>query len=185
MSSVHKVLIRHHHARDERYKLIFEQRFGAKVNVIDPWSVQLGDIDPNISAETIRQKSRDEYLRNSTVTLVLIGALTWQRKHIDWELGSSLRDTHATPRSGLLGIILPSYYEYYRRVERRKYNSRTIPPRLYDNVQAGFAKIHDWTDDPKVVQNVVHAAYVRRDRVLPNNSRPSFGKNRTGDEWED
>ena len=47
-------------------------------------SVQIGDIDSNLPTERIRQKIRDEYLRDSTVTIVLIGSETWKRKHIDY-----------------------------------------------------------------------------------------------------
>lgn len=182
MSRVHKVFVSYHHELDEEYKVRFEQRFGTTFKVIVPWSVQLGDIDPTLPTDTIRQKVRDEFLSDSTVTVVLIGAVTWQRKHVDWEIGSSLRQTQASPRSGLLGIVLPSYYA---RHNWRPYNPRTIPPRLHDNVQVGFALIHDWTDDPQVVQNLVHEAYVRRDKILPINSRRQFGQNRTGTEWQD
>ena len=49
-------------------------------------SVELGDIDPNLKTETIRQKIRDNYLQDSTVTVVLVGAHTWQRKFVDWEI---------------------------------------------------------------------------------------------------
>lgn len=57
-------------------------------------SVRIGDIDPNLATDTIRQKIRDEYLRGSTVTVVLVGPETWQRKHVDWEIGASIRHTH-------------------------------------------------------------------------------------------
>ena len=42
-------------------------------------SVEIGDIDSNLNTETIREKIRDESLRDSTVTVVLSGAYTWQR----------------------------------------------------------------------------------------------------------
>ena len=66
------------------------------------------------------------YLKDSTVTVVLIGEETWKRKHVDWEIGSSLRQTQNNSRSGLLGIILPTY----PRESVKKYNPYTIPPRL-------------------------------------------------------
>ena len=61
-------------------------------------SVEDGDIDDtNLSTETIRQKIRDDFIADATVTVVLIGPCTWQRKHVDWEIGSSLRATQRTP----------------------------------------------------------------------------------------
>lgn len=179
MSNRHKVFISYHHALDENYKKSFELRFGNAFGAIVSGSVQFGEIDPCLATETIRQKIRDEYLRDTSVTVVLIGAQTWQRKHVDWEIGSSIRHTQFNPRSGLLGILLPAY----PRSDRNSYNPYTIPPRLYDNIQCGFASIHNWTEDAATVQAWIHQAYLRKSRVNPNNSRESFGRNRTGGAW--
>lgn len=181
MSNRHKVFVSYHHELDESYKKIFELRFGNAFGAIMPGSVQVGDINPSLPAETIRQKIRDEYLRDTSVTVVLIGAETWQRKHIDWEIGSSIRHTEFNPRSGLIGILLPTY----PRADKSKYNCRTIPPRLHDNIACGFASIHNWSEDAATVQGWIHQAYLRKSTKLPDNSRPSFAKNRTGSEWTD
>lgn len=181
MSNRHKVFVSYHHALDENYKKIFELRFGNAFGAIVPGSVQVGDINPNLPTDTIRQKIRDEYLRDTSVTVVLIGAETWQRKHVDWEIGSSIRHTQFNPRSGLLGIILPSYLH----PAPSKYNPNTIPPRLHDNIECGFASIHPWSEDAATVQGWIHAAYERKSRVSPDNSRDSFGRNRTGTSWTD
>lgn len=183
MSNLHKVFVSYHHELDESYKKIFELRFGNKFGAIIPGAVNDGDIDPGLPAETIRQKIRDEYLRDTSVTVVLVGALTWQRKHVDWEIGSSIRDTATNPRSGLLGIVLPSYFNAYFAGRTEKYDPWTIPPRLHDNIQAGFATIHPWSEDPALVQDWIHKAYLRKKTVLPNNARESFAKNRSGDRW--
>jgi hypothetical protein len=183
MSNLHKVFVSYHHELDESYKKIFELRFGNKFGAIIPGSVQVGDIDPGLPTETIRQKIRDQYLRDTSVTVVLIGALTWQRKHIDWEISASIRDTAANPRSGLVGIILPAYYDHHFGGRSGKYNPRTVPPRLHDNIEAGFATLHGWSDNPAEVQGWIHEAYLRKSRVLPNNARESFAKNRSGDSW--
>lgn len=180
MSNRHKVFVSYHHALDEAHKTKFE-RFGSIFDVLVPGSVNDGDIDSNLPAETIRQKIRDEYLRDTSVTVVLIGAETWQRKHIDWEIGSSIRQTEYNPRSGLLGILLPTY----PRTDPTKYNPHTIPPRLYDNIKCEFATIYNWSDNPTTVQGWIHDAYVRKSTKQPDNSRASFGKNRTGAAWTD
>lgn len=179
MSNRHKVFVSYHHALDENYKKIFELRFGNAFGAIVPGSVQVGDINPDLPTDTIRQKIRDEYLRDTSVTVVLIGAETWQRKHVDWEIGSSIRHTEFNPRSGLLGILLPAY----PRPAPGKYSPYTIPPRLHDNIKCGFATIHNWSEDAATVQGWIHDAYLRKSRVNPDNSRESFGKNRTGSAW--
>ena len=112
---------------------------------------------------------------------MLIGAQTWQRKHIDWEIGSSIRDTKANPRSGLLPILLPTY----PRADKSKYSPRTIPPRLHDNIECGFASIHNWSEDVATVHDWIHQAYLRKSSKQPDNSRASFVKKRIGDAWTD
>ena len=181
MSQKHKVFVSYHHELDECYKNRFEHLFGEVFNAIIPGSVDIGDIDPNLQTETIRQKIRDEYLRDTSVTVVLIGEETWQRKHVDWEIGMSIRDTLYNPRSGLLGILLPSY----PRTNPTKYNSCTIPPRLYDNIKCEFASIYNWSENAMKVQKWVHQAYLRKSKVPPDNSRSLFGQNRTGAKWSD
>jgi len=176
----HKVFVSYHHANDQDYRNAFEQIFASTYDIMVSKSVQIGDIDPNLTTDTIRQKIRDEYLRDSTVTIVLIGSQTWQRKHVDWEIGSSIRNTLRNPRSGLLGIILPTY----PRNDLNKYDPYTIPPRLYDNKRCGFAEIYNWSNDPSAVQQWIDEAFQRRNQVAPDNSFPSFVYNRSGDRWQ-
>ncbi len=176
MTTRHKVFVSYHHENDEGYKNQFESLFG---DIYVSKSVDLGDIDPDLKTETIRQKIRDEFLRDSSVTVVLVGKETWKRKHVDWEISSSLRDTKFNARSGLIGILLPTYPGY----SQNKYNSYTIPPRLYDNVERKFAEVYSWTENSNKIQNWIHQAFLRKDRILPDNSRQLFRNNRSGDRW--
>ena len=105
----HKVFVSYYHDDDQYYRELFEDRFSDYYDIMVSKSVELGDIDSYLKTETIRQKIRDEYLRDSTVTVVLVGAHTWQRKFVDWEIGSSIRQTQYNSRSGLLGILLPTF----------------------------------------------------------------------------
>lgn len=99
----HKVFISYHHANDQSYKegLVNSDIF------IDA-SVNTGDIDDSLSDQAIRQKIRDEYLRDSTVTILLVGTDTKNRKHVDWEIYSSMYDGQVNKKSGVLVINLPS-----------------------------------------------------------------------------
>lgn len=180
MPDRHKVFISYHHALDQAFKEKFTRQFGG---VVVDWSVRIGDITDGLTTETIRERIRDEWLRDSTVTVVLIGRDTWQRKHVDWEIGSSLRNTQFNPRSGLLGILLPTN-------ERPpgRYDPGTIPPRLADNLlgEDPFAALYEWSDNASDVRGWIHAAFMRRNRApWPNNARDSFGRNRTGQRWTD
>ena len=175
-SPKHKVFVSFHH-EDEYYKKAFVDMMEG--NIVDK-SVTDGDIDDTPSfLETIRQKIRDEFIRDATVTVVLIGPCTWQRKHVDWEIGSSLRGTHFNPRCGLLGILLPNHTNY----RTTKRSSSLMPPRLADNCGGRdlFARIYDWSNDPESVRRWIHQAFVRRDGTPPNNSRKQFEKNQSGE----
>ena len=179
MSNRHNVFISYHHANDEYYKNEFERLFSGPYGIFETKSVSDGDIDPNgIKTETTRQKIRDEYIRNATVTVVLIGTETWKRKHVDWEISTSIRSTEYNSRNGLLGIILPT-----RSDTAQNYNAYTIPPRLHDNIACGFASIHNWSTNPNEVQSWIHDAFSKRTRVNPINSRQSFANNRSGYSW--
>jgi hypothetical protein len=177
----HKVFVSYHHANDEYYKNRFEYLFGEVEKSIVSRSVQIGDIDPYAKTEYIRQQIRDRFLRDSTVTVVLVGSETWKRKHVDWEIGSSLRKTAYSSRSGLVGILLPTHPSY----GTGKYDIYTSPPRLHDNIQNGFAKMYQWSEQPYQVQGWIHEAYTRRNSLLglPDNSRDTFRNNRSGERW--
>ena len=76
MSSRHKVFVSYHRDNDQRDKDNFEQMFAYHLNILVSKSVQIGDIDDNLTDERTWQLIRDEYIKDSTVTVVLIGAET-------------------------------------------------------------------------------------------------------------
>ena len=173
----HKVFISFHE-EDIKYKENFVRMMGKRI--VDR-SVDTGNIDDTgLKTATVRQKIRDEYIRDATVAIVLIGPRTWQRKYVDWEIGSSIRKTKKNSRCGLLGILLPSHPNY-----GKKRNIRLFPPRLADNCKGGdrYALIYDWPKPwtPAKVSEWIHRAFVRRNGPLPNNSRHPFARNRTTD----
>ncbi len=164
----HKVFISYHHSNDQAYKeaLIESNLYN---DIFIDASVDTGDIDENLSDESIRQKIRDEYLRDSTVTIVLVGTETKNRKHVDWEIYSSMYDGQINNKSGVLVINLPTtgctYHtaahgeqeksELYPRTTnwttiktRKEYEERYpyMPARLIDNLLKSGAKVSvtDW-----------------------------------------
>jgi len=101
-----KAFISYHHHNDQLYRDHISEL--AKVcGAFDDCSVELGDIDEGLAPQTIRTIIRDEYLRDSQVTILLCGTETRFRKHIDWELKSSMIDGAINRRSGILVIDLP------------------------------------------------------------------------------
>lgn len=173
----HKVFVSYHHENDHDYRLIFE-KFSEQWDIMDSYAVKPGEIG-NIGTERVSQEIRENHLKNSTVTVVLIGRDTWRRKHVDSEIYDSLRDTSNSSRSGIIGIILPSYSGY----NRKKFNPRTIPKRLAQNLANQYASIHFWSNDPTEIKKWVHEAYQKRNTILPNNSMPRLVNNQKGEEW--
>ena len=98
--------------------------FGKQFGVFIDKSVDTGAIPEHLSDQAIREKIRDEYLRESTVTVILAGIETKGRKHIDWELYSSMFDGTRNKKSGILVVNLPSvqcpnYVAEYGEEEKR------------------------------------------------------------------
>lgn len=103
---MHKVFISYHHGNDQGYKDSLV-KFGKQHSIFVDRSVDTGDIPDQWSDETIRQEIRDNYLRDSTVTIVLVGEETRRRKHVDWEIYSSMYDGSVNKKSGIVVINLP------------------------------------------------------------------------------
>ncbi len=191
MITRHKAFVSFHH-KDQQYKDYFLRVM--RDDIVDQ-SVGNGDINDSNTTETMRQQIRDGFIADATVTVVLIGPCTWQRKHVDWEIGSSLRSTQKNSRCGLLGILLPSHPNY----NLQTYQPRLIPSRLWDNAsesnfkgQDSYAQIYDWPYEYPIANNIrnwIHQAYLRRSQnPPPQNSRPQFGLNRSGacaQGWQD
>ena len=188
----HKVFISYYHKDDQEYKDRLVQALESKS--VDK-SVSQGDVhDEGLNLDEIRRRIRDDHIghiADSTVTIVLVGRCTWQRKHVDWEISASIIHRRNNQRCGLLGLLLPSHPDYQKRPEDR--NPRLIPPRLARNIGGNdpFAVIFDW---PRIalsrkVLPKVHTAFQRRNRTpRPEDGLDLFRNNRSGDcsrGWQD
>ena len=145
-------------------------------------SVDTRDIDDRgLTTERVRQIIRDGYIRDASVTIVLIGPCTWQRKYVDWEIEASLRRTKRNSRCGVLGILLPNHPNYRR--GNMKPNPHLLPPRLADNCEGydPYALIHRWPDPwtPAKIGEWIDTAFLRKNGRPPNIARDSFKRNWT------
>ena len=175
----HKVFVSYHHEQDQGRRDRFERLFADRYDIMDSRSVRVGAIPNGLDLDEISRRIRDNYLSDSTVTVVLIGKDTWRRKHVDWEVAATVRGTDSNPRSGLLGIVLPSHPSF----GEDDYDPYTIPPRLHDNIECGFAKLYDWSGSPSEVAAWIDTAYRRRKQINPDNSHVRFAKNWKGPRW--
>lgn len=113
------------HYRGDRGEVdAFINYFGNQQAVFTPYVLGASDNDDFINStnpEYVMTQIRSKYLRDTTVTIVLVGNCTHSRRYVDWEIKSSLRQGEYTP-NGLMGIILPS-----------KGGNAYLPPRLEAN----------------------------------------------------
>lgn len=123
----HRVFISYHHANDQAYKdalLLLNNRHDIFIDA----SVDTGDIDDDLDDDAIRQEIRDEYLKDSSVTIVLVGLETKGRKHVDWEIYSSMFNGKVNKQSGVLVINLPSTGCTYYQAEHGDLEKTTVYP---------------------------------------------------------
>ncbi len=177
MNSRPKVFFSFHEAdvalRDRIVDLLGDQ-------IIDNSVHQDDIIDDQLKTEAVEQRIRDEHVAESDITVVLIGPCTWKRKHVDWEIHSSLRDTTNNPRNGVIGILLRNHRDH----GKPSVASRLIPPRLADNSQGNdpFAKIYSWPRQSvgRKILRWIAEAYARREGHPPTNNRTRFAENQRG-----
>ena len=125
---MHSVFISYHHHNDQFYK---EEllKINRQNQIFIDGSVDTGDIDDDLPSDRIREIIRDEYLRDSTVTLVLVGIETKNRKHVDWEIYSSIYNGVVNKQSGILVVNLPSVNCTYYTASHEGEKNRVYPER--------------------------------------------------------
>lgn len=157
----HKVFISYYHYEDQDYANILASRY--EDAIID--KSLYGDFG-HLKNDAILNKIRKEHLRDSTVTVVLVGLHTYGRKWVDWEINASLRPYADRTRNGLLGVYLPKH-------SRKHF-------RLTDNIISGYAVRINWKviDRRNGFSDAVHDAWKRRRYdYLIDNSRSLREKN--------
>ena len=125
-----RVFISYHHGGDRYYYDEFSGLFADRYEVIQDNSVDR-QIDSD-NTEYVIRKIREDYIAGTSCTIVLCGAQTPWRKFVDWEIKATLDRQH-----GLIGINLPTN-------PLTTNNTCTVPDRLYDNIQSGYALWVQW-----------------------------------------
>jgi len=166
-----KTFVSYYHNDDQNSRTKFENLFG---DLIVSKSVEYGDIDSDNSDEYIKQLIQKEYLSDTTVLVVLIGPKTKCRMHVDWEISGAI-STRIGGNSGLIGILLPSHPDYGA---DKKYNAANLPKRLAANLESGYAKLYDWTDDRVKMQQYIEDAFAGKSKTekIRNKSIPQMDK---------
>lgn len=178
----HRVFISYHHKKDEYFKEVFETKFK---DLFINESVQDGDYNSDLSDEYVKHLIANNNISLSTVVVVLIGAETYKRKHVDWEIYAGLSERNKC-RAGLVGVLLPTYYDSqgFRALGE---GYKNIPDRLQDNVETGYAKLYSWSeiitkdsDGKYKIQKIIDEAFERKYdyNIVSKNDRPQMQRNR-------
>lgn len=106
LNTVHKTFISYYHEDEQDLKDKIVENFSGE-DFIDK-SVHDGDIDPNNTEETIMRTIREDFLSDSTVTLVIVGENTAKRPFVNSELQASLWGDNP---NGLLAVVRDTIYD--------------------------------------------------------------------------
>lgn len=154
--------VSYHHERDQGYL----SRLRNVISAMRVADYSLKDDIGHLTEDTIYKKVRGK-MRSCSVTVVLVGERTGHRKWIDWEIWASLRgyahpydDFKSFRPNGLLAIYLPT-------------ESHSVPDRLQDNIDSGFAVSMNWNNLERDFESKVNYAYWKRSNAenLIRNSR--------------
>lgn len=172
----HKCFISYHHDDEQEVKE-FIDTFDHSRDIFISKGIGAGmdgDIIQSINDDYIKRHIRNRYLRDSTVTIVLIGRCTWSRRFVDWEIAASLRNTATSKHNGLLAIKLPSVADTYV----------NLPERLKDNLVQSFgqsyAQYQEYPFSANILADYIEQAYSARTFLghLVDNSRQLSRKNK-------
>lgn len=158
-----KVFVSFHHACDQAYRDAFAAAYSGTYEIFTDRSVV--DAYDSEDQEYLRWQIRQNDIKGSSCTIVLCGAQTPVRKHVDWEIKATLDLQH-----GLLGIILPT-------CARNAQGVWLVPDRLADTVNNGFGKWILWSQlSPQHLKAAIEQSIAcPTDRIL--NTRPMRKRN--------
>ena len=126
-----KIFVSYHHGGDQSYYDTFSRAFHDTYDVITDNSLER-QIDSD-DVDYVVRRIRENYITGSSCTIILVGASTWGRRYIDWEIRATLEKQH-----GLIGVHLPT-------LVAGPNGKVTVPGRLHDNIQSGYALWVTWT----------------------------------------
>lgn len=154
-----RIFVSYQHSSDQYYYNEFSRIFHDTYECV--YDNSLDDEIESDDHDYIKQRIRDEFITNTSCTIVLVGPTTYQRKHVDWEIKATLDKGH-----GLIGIQLPNVIpNYLGRI--------TVPGRLSVNIDSGYAlwqgfSWHDLIANPALLNQLVQFAADRDKSLIVN-----------------
>jgi hypothetical protein len=152
-----KIFVSYHHDGDQAYYDAFSKAFHDTYDVITDNSLQRQIDSENV--DYVMRRIRENYITGSSCTIVLVGKDTHARKYVDWEIKATLDASH-----GLIGVRLPT-------APVTAQNTVTVPARLHDNIESGYARWVSWADitaSAQACQAHIEAANAKDKRLIVN-----------------
>lgn len=140
------VFVSYSHRLDQSDADDFRRKFGDSGMVFSDRSLENLDIG-YLSDDTIKDNYIRPKIRQSSVTIVLIGKDTGGRWWIDWEIYYSMLKTSGNERNGVLGILLPN-------------KEHNIPKRILENL--GYCEIIPMPQNKLELEQAIERAYSKR-----------------------
>jgi hypothetical protein len=160
-----KVFISFHHKNDQPWFDYFSKKFSDQYEVFYDQSLNTQLVRSD-DPEYINRAIREDYIKGSSITIVLCGAETWKRKYVDWEIYSTLHYEHA-----LLGVALPT-------AQKTSDGKIIVPTRLHANIQTGYAHFINWTDDATDLKQQMETAINNsKNKQLIDNTQEKMQRN--------
>lgn len=154
------VFVSYSHRLDQSDADDFRRKFGDSGIVFSDRSLENLDIG-YLSDDTIKDNYIRSKIRQSSVTIVLIGKDTGGRWWIDWEIYYSMLKTYGNERNGVLGILLPN-------------KEHNIPKRISENLD--YCEIIPMPQSKLELEQAIERAYSKR-FTMPDLSSPLRKRN--------
>lgn len=168
MATIRRKSFISHHAADVVAVNSFINSFGAG-NFIKRGITMPEELVNSNDTDYVMGRIRDLYIRDSTVTIVLIGKCTWARRFVDWEVQASLRKPANGLPNGLLAILLDSALR------------PPLPDRVKLNTDSGYADYHHYPASAGILGDWIETAFAARTQRehLRSNPRERYTYNRS------
>jgi len=162
-----KCFISYHHA-DAVAVNSFIERFGPS-HFIKRGITMPAEVVDSADTDYVMRRVRELYVKDSTVTIVLVGKCTWARRFVDWEVQASLRKPANALPNGLLAILLD------------KSTRPSLPPRVKLNTDSGYADYHYYPSSASTLGDWIATAFAARTsrEAMRKNPRERFTHNRS------
>jgi hypothetical protein len=147
----HKCFLSYHHDDQDSVRKFIE-KFDEDGDVFITRGISMPeDVIDSEDPDYVMRRIRTLYLKESTVTIVLMGECTWARKFVDWEVQASLRQPADGKPNGLLAVLLD-----------KNATKGTLPNRVRLNTETGYAQYRAYPGSAAALSTWIDTAFKAR-----------------------